>query len=351
MHVLESSPVADHCSTYSLNDSKDGAYKTPCDHAHDQACSHCEELKDVLLTIENYLNSIKLTEDERDDLRYDYHQAVQNIHAWKAHQLRSVRQDRARTDVLDALDEYSLLITQDWAMKFLPQKYRESQSDWFGKRGISWHISVVVRKKHGVLESQSFVHIAENSNQDSLLVVRIVEHVLRTLKNEHPELSKAFLRQDNAGCYHSSLTLAACSLMAEKTGIKVGQVDFSDPQGGKGACDRKAASIKAHVRRHINEGHDVTTANEFKEAMMSCGGIKGVRIAVVDASAPSVTNAAIQVKWEGVSSQNNFRYTYGGITAWRAYGIGTGKLVHKGGLPVQGETVMYVNMTTLGEQL
>ena len=139
--------------------------------------------------------------------------------------------------------------------------------------------------------------------------------------------------------------------MAEKTGIKVGQVDFSDPQGGKGACDRKAASIKAHMWRHINEGYDVTTANEFKEAMMSSGGIKGVRIAVVDASAPSVTNTAIQVKWEGVSSRNNFRYTDCGVTAWRAYGVGTGKLVHEGGLPVQGKTVIYVNMTSLGEQL
>ena len=337
VHVSESSSVADHCSTYSLNDSNDAAYSTPCDHTHDKACSHCEELKDVLLNVEKFLNDVKLTEEELDDLRYDYHQAVQNIHAWKAHQLRSVRQDMARTDILDTLDESSVLVTQDWAMKFLPQKYRESQSDWFGKRGISWHISVVVRKKRGVLESQSFVHIAENSNQDSLLVVRIIEHVLRTLKREHPELLTAFLRQDNAGCYHSSITLAACSLMANITGIRIGRVDFSDPQGGKGACDRKAASIKAHVRRHINEGHDVQTPNDFKEAMMSSGGIKGVRIALVDAFTPALTNSEIQIKWEGISSQNNFSYSDRGITTWRAYGIGTGKLVHKGGLQMQGK--------------
>ena len=235
MHVSESSVVADHCSTYSLNDNKDDAYHMTWDHPHDQACSQCEELKEVLLDLENCLNNMQLTEEELDDLRYDYYKAVENTQAWKAHQLRSVRQDKARTDILDTLDESSLFITQDWAMKLLPQKYRESQSDWFGKRGISWHISVVVRKKHGVLESQSFVHIAESSNQDSLLVVRIIEHVLRTLKYEHPELSTAFLRQDNAGCYHSSFTLAVCSHMADKTGIKVGRVDFSDPQDGKGA--------------------------------------------------------------------------------------------------------------------
>jgi len=72
--------------------------------------------------------------------------------------------------------------------------------------------------------------------------------------------------------------------MAIKTGIAVRRVDFSDPQGGKRPCDRKAATIKAHVRRFINEGHDIQTALDFKEAMLSNGGIGGTRIVVVDAS-------------------------------------------------------------------
>ena len=63
--------------------------------------------------------------------------------------------------------------------------------------------------------------------------------------------------------------LAACQLMEGATGIKVQRVDFNDPQGGKGPCDRKAATIKAHVLRYINEGHDVVTADDFKEAMLS----------------------------------------------------------------------------------
>ena len=78
--MSESAPVADHCSTYSLNDSLDAAHSTPCDHTHDKACSHCEDLKDVLLNIETFLNDVKLSE-ELDDLRYDNHQAVQNIYA------------------------------------------------------------------------------------------------------------------------------------------------------------------------------------------------------------------------------------------------------------------------------
>ena len=47
-----------------------------------------------------------------------------------------------RLDVIDELDESSALLFEDWAMKFLPCKYRESQHDWFGKRGLSWHVTV-----------------------------------------------------------------------------------------------------------------------------------------------------------------------------------------------------------------
>jgi hypothetical protein len=34
----------------------------------------------------------------------------------------------------------------DWAMKFLPTKFRESQQEWYGKKGISWHITAAVTK-------------------------------------------------------------------------------------------------------------------------------------------------------------------------------------------------------------
>ena len=51
--------------------------------------------------------------------------------------MRTVRQDQARIDILELLNEESILIVSDWAMKFLPQMYRESQQNWYGKRGIS----------------------------------------------------------------------------------------------------------------------------------------------------------------------------------------------------------------------
>ena len=44
-------------------------------------------------------------------------------------------------------------------MKFLPLKYRETMCEFFGKRGLGWHISAVVTKKDSRIEVECFVHI------------------------------------------------------------------------------------------------------------------------------------------------------------------------------------------------
>ena len=229
----------------------------------------------ALTEIRDAISEAQLSQDDRDDLLYTFTQSVQAIESWKAHQIRSLQHDKAQITVLERLDETSVLITQDWAMKWLPQKYRETQADWFGKRGLSWHISVVVCRIAEDHKQQTFLHIIEQCSHDASAVVQIIHQILKTLKYQ----------MQHSDCYHSVSMLSACRLMVAATGIHVKRVDFSDPQGGKGPCDRKAATIKAYVRRYINEGHNVLTACDFRDAILSYGGVKGVRVALVtDAS-------------------------------------------------------------------
>ena len=96
-----------------------------------------------------------------------------------------------------------------------------------------------------------------------------MEHTLRHLKEEYPKIQEAVYRHDNAACYHGATMLTACHKMKDLTRKSVKHVDFSDPQGGKGACDRKAALVKADVHRYINEDHDVVSAESFRDAIMS----------------------------------------------------------------------------------
>ncbi|KAI8490641.1 hypothetical protein Bbelb_319090 [Branchiostoma belcheri] len=69
-------------------------------------------------------------------------------------------------------------------------------------------------------------------------------------------------------------------MIGRRTGITVLRYDFSDPQAGKNICDRKIATMKSHIRRYVNEKHNVSTAKEMKEALESHGGVKVCRIAV-----------------------------------------------------------------------
>ena len=202
-------------------------------------------------------------------------------------------------------------------MKFIPRTYRESQTDWFGKRGISWHISVATRKVGGNLQNLTLVHVFDKSNQDSMYVMAVIDDVIFQLKRAMPELKSVNFRQDNAACYHSSATMIGVQNLARKHKVAI-RMDFSDPQGGKGPCDLKAAVLKNHMRTYLNSGNDITNAEQMKTAMESNGGVHGLSV---------VLGGSLQVpekwgKWDGVSLINDIVYKKRNMEVWRAYDVG-----------------------------
>ena len=64
--------------------------------------------------------------------------------------MRAINQERAKIDILDNLTAQQVLVVMDWAMKWLPRSHRETQIEWFGKRGISWHVSACVTRAEDV---------------------------------------------------------------------------------------------------------------------------------------------------------------------------------------------------------
>ena len=104
-------------------------------------------------------------------------------------------QTRFKFDILELLDESSVLVVQDWAMKYLPRKHRESQTDWFGKRGIPWNISVAFRKISDQFQMLTFAHIFQTCTQDSCAVLAVMVDVIKQLNNIIPGLKKVSFRK------------------------------------------------------------------------------------------------------------------------------------------------------------
>ena len=60
--------------------------------------------------------------------------------------MRAINQEKSKIDVLDNLTAEQVLVVIDWAKRWLPRSYRETQKKWFGKKGISWHVSACITK-------------------------------------------------------------------------------------------------------------------------------------------------------------------------------------------------------------
>ena len=173
------------------------------------------------------------------------------------------------------------------------------------------------------MEVESFVHVFNDCQQNWFAVASICDHVLHTIKEERPQIKKVFLKSDNVRCYHNGAYLVSLRDIGVRVGIDIEQYDFLETQSGKGICDRKIASMKSHVRIYVNEKHDVVFGEDLKAALESSGGIKGCRVSVVEVNGRKETGV---VKWEGISFYSSFRYEEKGIRAWRAFGVGEGRL-------------------------
>ena len=84
--------------------------------------------------------------------------------------------------------------------------------------------------------------------------------------------------------------------------------------------------MKAHIKRWVNEKHDVITAENMKEALESHGGLKGCRAAVVQVDITKSVGADNKIP--GISLLNNFKFEENGVRAWKAYDVGPGHFSH-----------------------
>ena len=98
------------------------------------------------------------------------------------------------------------------------------------------------------------------------------------------------------------------------------QWTFQTPREEPTSCQ----PCKNHIRRYINEGHDVATAQQMKDAILSHGGVKGIRVAVVEAA---ICKTPEQRKIPGINKLNNFEFRNESVFTRGAYGIGEGSRI------------------------
>ena len=290
---------------FSLSDPSNTEYSESCDHEHDLSCRECARLVCVCdaIAIKIADKNDCLTEEQRVRVQYDHKQATNSILLCRVHLLRTVNQEKAKQDILVRLDKRSTLMIMDLAMKFQLLKFRELMDDCFGKSGRGWHVTCAIKKEDDdTLEVDTFEHLFDTCVQDWFSATLVIEHTLSLVKTENPQVSKVYLRSHNAGCYHNTVLLGRKN-MGYRHGVE--HYDFSDPQSGKDVCDCRIASMKTHIRRWVNESHDITSTREMKVALESHGEVQGCCFAVVEID--EIKLDARVDKIPGISFLDNFQ--------------------------------------------
>ena len=65
--------------------------------------------------------------DLKEEIIHDVDTTLPKLDEWKAHILRVAHKDSAKRDIIDHLSTRQVLLIMDWAMKFLPASFRETQ--------------------------------------------------------------------------------------------------------------------------------------------------------------------------------------------------------------------------------
>ena len=257
-----------------------------------------------------------------DDKIYDVKNSIDNIISYIKHQVRDSQQSKAKSSAFQSLDSNTGLWLKDYAQKVLPDKHREGQKDYFGKKGMTVHIDVLFVKRLTTIIKHVYYTVVYRCDQNMEDTFCISENVLKEIKKDVPEIDTLFIKSDNAGCYHGNYSAEINHLICKRENIKLLMYDFNEPSKGKDQCDREAASAKSLLRAYIEAGNDIQSAEDIYNAMHYANGLRHSKVCVAEIDTEKTIVKCKTTK--NVSHFHSVSYEKTGMKMRRYFEIGDG---------------------------
>jgi len=316
---------ATHCRSFALSHPQEKNLASSCNHSkHFMSCIKCNSLLALLRRMEDLVNDVPPSEN-KDEFIIDLLTAKVDILSWMFHIIRGVQQDKGKQFVMSQLDSKSGLLLSDWAMKVLPQSYREKMDDWFGKKGLSLHVDVLFYMDNNqTLRKMTYFTAIDRCLQDMSSVLCVFEHVLDQIKQDLPNLTTLYTRSDNAGCYAGTAAIISRQIICDNADICLKRTDFSEPQRGKDQADRDIAVAKSCLKSYTNRGGNLISAESIKEALdESFGNLSGSKTSVISINESECVLPKIKI--EGITKYHSVAFDGNSVTFWQYFDIGSGK--------------------------
>ena len=88
----------------------------------------------LFITVTQRIKQVLTTMDNKK-LLHQFSIALADVLDYRKHVVRAVHQSRSKIATMDQVDTENILVILDFAMKQLPERFRERQADFFGKKG------------------------------------------------------------------------------------------------------------------------------------------------------------------------------------------------------------------------
>ncbi len=247
---------------------------------HGEPCPICT----LIIRVMEYL--ITQIPEIHHDLLMD---CREKLHIYMGHRVRVSNQRSAINDLRSSLDDSEAMIILDFKMKFESKYFREKTSEFYGKKGMTWHGAMVYSryteeakevaaqagKQLEPFNITYYDHISTgDSKQDWFAVLSYFEAVIIRMKKDLPHVKRVYVQCDNANCYRTVPLLLGMVLLGINHEVEVKRDTHSGIQDGKSPLDAHFATAMRHVLLYCNEGHDVVTPVQLVNALRSNGGVR-----------------------------------------------------------------------------
>jgi hypothetical protein len=188
----------------------------------------------IILTLDEIGQRIEKIPNDyvRHDAKYDFENASEHIVEWSRHNLRAARQNAEKKLTISNMGPDEAFATFDWAQKILPQEYREPQSKYYGKSGMSVLIGSFVWKdprpplattasnttvpSTPTYSTASYMVALTNAAQTELDTLSAAEIITKQFNTDHPHVKKLHKRTDNASNFSSHSTPEVEKLICQR---------------------------------------------------------------------------------------------------------------------------------------
>ncbi len=256
-------------------------------------------------------NGVRRGEPRRacsDDVCAVFENAEDMIMKFYGHQHR-VRNQQDRIAELFHSVKYKFdhaVVLMDYKMKFESIRFREKTSEFFGKRGCSWHGAVVFfAEREGALNQLYYDQISsDDSMQDTFAVASMCDVICRRISLDLPQVRSLHFLSDNARCYQNlSLPVMLPFIVRSHGELCLKTFLHSETQDGKSLVDAHFAMAMIHINRFVaNYGENVITPRQVVSAL-NCN--EGLANTVAELVSLNRNSDGIR-KWEACVSQKAF---------------------------------------------